>query len=167
MPKLAVEIVKRSDQAKGFIVLPKRWVVERTLAWLGRCRRLAKDFENLTRNAFAFIHLASIRLHAEKALQSSLNFSDGLLASAVADFSTMTGTRMPCHVPVKPMALPEPSLITFPLNFIFRAPIVGLSATSKDTAPVVSSNVMLLRGWKPICPLATRNWSSRCPDAAE
>ena len=42
-----VEIVKRSDHAKGFVVLPKRWVVERTFAWLGRCRRLAKDWENL------------------------------------------------------------------------------------------------------------------------
>jgi transposase len=62
MPQLEVEIVKRSDQAKGFEVLPKRWVVERTLAWLGRCRRLAKDFENLTRNALAFLRLASIRL---------------------------------------------------------------------------------------------------------
>ena len=46
MPQLSVEIVKRSDQANRFIVLPKRWVVERTLAWLNRCRRLAKDFEN-------------------------------------------------------------------------------------------------------------------------
>jgi transposase len=42
MGQINVEIVKRSDQAKGFIILPKRWVVERTLAWLGRCRRLAK-----------------------------------------------------------------------------------------------------------------------------
>ena len=42
-----VEIVKRSDQAKGFLVLPKRWIVERTFAWLGRCRRLAKDWECL------------------------------------------------------------------------------------------------------------------------
>ncbi len=62
LPQLSVEIVKRSDHAKGFEVLPKRWVVERTLAWLNRCRRLAKDFENLTRNAVAFIRLASIRL---------------------------------------------------------------------------------------------------------
>ena len=62
MPQLSVEIVKRSDQAQGFVVLPRRWVVERTLAWLGRCRRLAKDFENLTQMAAAFIHLASIRL---------------------------------------------------------------------------------------------------------
>jgi transposase len=62
MPQLEIEIVKRSDQAQGFEVLPKRWVVERTFAWLGRCRRLAKDFENLTRNALAFLRLASIRL---------------------------------------------------------------------------------------------------------
>ena len=62
LPQLSIEIVKRSDQAKGFAVLPRRWVVERTLAWLGRCRRLSKDFENLTRTAVAFIRLASIRL---------------------------------------------------------------------------------------------------------
>jgi transposase len=62
LPHLATEIVKRSAHAKGFEVLPRRWVVERTFAWLGRCRRLAKDFENLTRNALAFIRLASIRI---------------------------------------------------------------------------------------------------------
>ena len=66
LPQLSVEIVKRSDQAQGFEVLPRRWVVERTFAWLNRCRRLAKDFENLTRNAVAFIRLASIRLMLRK-----------------------------------------------------------------------------------------------------
>jgi transposase len=66
LPLLVTEIVKRSDHAKGFEVLPRRWVVERTFAWLGRCRRLAKDFENLTRNALAFIRLASIRLMMRK-----------------------------------------------------------------------------------------------------
>lgn len=60
--QLTIEIVKRSDKARGFNVLPRRWVVERTIAWLNRCRRLAKDFENLTRTALAFLHLASIRL---------------------------------------------------------------------------------------------------------
>lgn len=53
---------------------PDAWVVERTLAWLNRCRRLAKDFENLSRNALAFIRPASIRLMLRKTLQSSLNF---------------------------------------------------------------------------------------------
>ena len=66
LPELAVEIVKRSDQASGFVVLPMRWVVERTLAWLNRCRRLAKDFENLSYNALAFLRLASIRLMLRK-----------------------------------------------------------------------------------------------------
>jgi transposase len=61
-----IEIVKRSDAVKGFVVLPRRWVVERTFAWLNRCRRLAKDFENRTRNALAFLKLASIRLMLRK-----------------------------------------------------------------------------------------------------
>ncbi len=59
---IPLEIVKRSDTAKGFVLLPKRWVVERTFGWLGRCRRLAKDFENLTRSHAAFVILAMIRL---------------------------------------------------------------------------------------------------------
>jgi transposase len=59
--ELQAGIVKRSDQVTAFEFLPKRWVVERTFAWLGRCRRLAKDFENLTRTALAFLKLASIR----------------------------------------------------------------------------------------------------------
>ena len=66
MAETNVEIVKRSDAAKGFIVLPRRWVVERTFAWLNRCRRLAKDFENRTRTALAFLKLASIRLMTRK-----------------------------------------------------------------------------------------------------
>ena len=52
---------QRSDRAKGFVVLPKRWVVERTLAWLNRCRRLSKDWENLNHKARAFLMMASIR----------------------------------------------------------------------------------------------------------
>ena len=66
LARVKVEIVKRSDQAKAFVVLPKRWIVERTLAWLGRCRRLAKDWECLNRNALAFLRLASIRLMLRK-----------------------------------------------------------------------------------------------------
>jgi transposase len=46
LARVHVEIVKRSGQATGFIALPKRWIVERTFAWLGRCRRLAKDGGN-------------------------------------------------------------------------------------------------------------------------
>jgi len=66
LARVNLEIVKRSDQAKGFLVLPKRWIVERTFAWLGRCRRLAKDWECLNRTALAFLRLASIRLMLRK-----------------------------------------------------------------------------------------------------
>jgi len=57
-----IEIIKRSDAAKGFEVLPRRWVVERTFAWLGRCRRLAKDFERSIESATAWALIASIRM---------------------------------------------------------------------------------------------------------
>ena len=66
LPQLQTEIVKRSDQVQGFVVLPKRWIVERTIAWLNRCRRLAKDWENLNRKGLAFLRLASIRLMLRK-----------------------------------------------------------------------------------------------------
>lgn len=57
-----LEIVKRSDDAVGFEVLPHRWIVERTFAWLGRFRRLSKDYEVLTETSKAMIHVAMIRL---------------------------------------------------------------------------------------------------------
>ena len=66
MPHLETEIVKRSDTAQGFVVLPKRWIVERTLAWLNRCRRLAKDWEKLNLKALTFLRLASIRFMLRK-----------------------------------------------------------------------------------------------------
>ena len=66
LPYLKTEIVKRSDRASGFVRLPKRWIVERTIAWLNRCRRLAKDWENLNASAPAFLKLASIRLMLRK-----------------------------------------------------------------------------------------------------
>jgi transposase len=62
LSQVQVEIVKRSDQAKGFVVLPKRWVVEGTLAWLNRCHRLGKDWESLNHKARAFLLMASVRL---------------------------------------------------------------------------------------------------------
>ena len=69
---VTVEIVKRSDQAAGFEVLPKRWIVERTIGWLNRCRRLAKDWECRTRKALAFLRLASIRIMLRKLCQKSI-----------------------------------------------------------------------------------------------
>ena len=61
-----LEIVKRPDTAVGFKLVPQRWIVERTIAWPNRCRRLAKDWENLNRKALAFLRLASIRLMLRK-----------------------------------------------------------------------------------------------------
>jgi transposase len=60
-----IEIVKRNE-LHTFVVLPKRWIVERTIAWLNRCRRLARDWENYNRKALAFLYLASIRLMLRK-----------------------------------------------------------------------------------------------------
>jgi len=57
-----VEIVRRADTAKGFEVLPKRWIVERTLAWITANRRMARDFERHAETAIAFIHIAMIKL---------------------------------------------------------------------------------------------------------
>lgn len=70
VPTLRIEIVKRSDDMTGFVVLPRRWVVERTFSWFGRNRRLAcakrmpciKDYENLADTLLAFVTLASIQL---------------------------------------------------------------------------------------------------------
>ena len=62
VPVLRMEIVKRSDNLKGFVVQPRRWVVERTFSWFGRNRRLAKDFENLADTLVAFVTLASIQI---------------------------------------------------------------------------------------------------------
>ena len=68
LARVTVEIVKRLwiKLRTGFVALPKRWIVERTFAWLGRCRRLAKDWECLNNRALAFLRLAPIRLMLRK-----------------------------------------------------------------------------------------------------
>jgi transposase len=58
--KLTVRIVKRSDAAKGFVVLPRRWVVERTLAWITRCRRTVRDYERLPEHHQAMVYWSMI-----------------------------------------------------------------------------------------------------------
>lgn len=60
LDRLAVEIVRRSD-VRRFVVLPRRWIVERTIAWLNRCRRLAKDWEATIASSEAWLVIASIR----------------------------------------------------------------------------------------------------------
>ncbi|QYE33572.1 IS5 family transposase (plasmid) [Polymorphobacter sp. PAMC 29334] len=69
-----IEIIKRSDAAKGFHILPRRWVVERTFAWLGRNRRLAKDFENTIESATTWLFMASVQLITRK-LVTSCNYA--------------------------------------------------------------------------------------------
>lgn len=61
-----VEIVKRSHAAKGFVLLPRRWVVERTFAWLNRNRRLAKDFEATIQSAVTWLYIASVKLMSRR-----------------------------------------------------------------------------------------------------
>lgn len=61
-----LEIVKRCDDVKGFVVLPRRWVVERTFSWLCRYRRLSKDYEQLTENSEAMILIAMINLMSRR-----------------------------------------------------------------------------------------------------
>jgi len=61
-----IEIVKRSDTAKGFILLPRRWVVERTIAWLNRNRRLAKDVEATIESSMTWLYIASVKLMSRR-----------------------------------------------------------------------------------------------------
>ena len=65
-PKLKVEVVKRSDEIHGCVVLPRRWVVERTFGWLMRHRRLVRDYERTVSSAEAWIHLAMIRIQLRR-----------------------------------------------------------------------------------------------------
>ncbi len=79
--RIKVSVVKRSDQsAKGFVVLPKRWIVERTLGWLNRARRLAKDFEATVESSQAWVMLAITFLLLRR-IVSRITLSDVLLTS--------------------------------------------------------------------------------------
>jgi putative transposase len=60
--RMVLSVVLRSDKQKGFVVLPRRWVVERTFAWLNNSRRLSKDYERLTETSEAFVQMAMMRL---------------------------------------------------------------------------------------------------------
>jgi len=56
-----LEIVRKNKDAKGFDILPRRWVVERTFAWMGRCRRLSKDYERRTDTSMGWVTLSACR----------------------------------------------------------------------------------------------------------
>jgi transposase len=70
MGRWTLAIVKRPDAARGFCLLPRRWAVERTFAWLGRNRRLAKDFEATIGSAEAWLYLASVQLLVRRLARS-------------------------------------------------------------------------------------------------
>ena len=102
MRQVNVEIVKRSNVVKGLTVLSKRWIVERTTAWLNRCRRLAKDWECLNRKALAFLRLASARLMLRKLCQqikSSRKGSNIMLPWLSLDDALVQPTRTPSDTP--------------------------------------------------------------------
>lgn len=71
--KIDLEIVKRSDQESGFKVVPRRWVVERTFGWLGRQRRLSKDYEYRTNTSETMVYLSMTRIMLRRAAQVVLN----------------------------------------------------------------------------------------------
>ena len=66
MGNWTIEVIMRSDAAKGFVLLPRRWFVERTLAWLNRNRRLAKDFEATIESAVTWHYIASVKLMSRR-----------------------------------------------------------------------------------------------------
>ena len=68
-----LEIVKKPEGQKGFAVLPRRWVVERTFGWLGRYRRLSKDYEHSTQSSEAMIYLAMIHIMVRRLAPSKAN----------------------------------------------------------------------------------------------
>jgi len=70
--QINVEIIERSVAGR-FVVLPKRWIVERTIAWLNRCRRLAREWECMSRNGLAFLRWAAVRMMVRKLCQIPIN----------------------------------------------------------------------------------------------
>jgi len=65
--RIKLDIVRRCDDVKGFKVLPKRWIVERTFGWLSKYRRMSKDYETTTESSVAMIHIAMTRLMLKRA----------------------------------------------------------------------------------------------------
>lgn len=70
-----LEIVKRNDNVKGFVVLPRRWVVERTFGWLNRSRRLSKNYERLTTSSEAMVYLAMLPLMIRRLAKQQVHYA--------------------------------------------------------------------------------------------
>jgi len=73
LPKLKVKVVKRSDDVRGFRVLPRRWFVEQTFGWLMRSRRLVRDYETKETHAEAFVYVSMIRTQLRRLAQDLMN----------------------------------------------------------------------------------------------
>ena len=108
-----LQIVRRCDRHR-FVVLPKRWIVERTLAWISRCRRLARDYERHTRKAAAFVRLAMIRLMLRRLARPLLRVK----TSRIGTEGNLQGkiTRQP------PAVRGSPHLVRFPVRRENRDP---------------------------------------------
>ena len=76
---VVLQIIKRNDDVKGFQVLPRRWVVERTFGWLIRNRRLSRDYERRTGNSEAMIKIAMIRLMAIRLAGQQVRWSNRVM----------------------------------------------------------------------------------------
>lgn len=90
---LLLQIVKRTDDVKGFQVLPRRWVVERTFGWLVRNRRLARDYERLPTNSEAMIKIAMIRLMATRLAGQAAHWSNATEREAARRLTIDTQLR--------------------------------------------------------------------------
>ena len=75
-PHWTFETVRKPPGQKGFAPLPRRWVVERTFAWISRCRRMGRDFERYARTALAFAVLAMVRVMIRRLARSASNQPD-------------------------------------------------------------------------------------------
>ena len=82
IPSLRIQIVKRSDDIKGFVLRPPRWVVKKAFSWVGRIRRLAKGWENLAAPLQAFVALVSIQIAIRRLFQGVFALRQGELARA-------------------------------------------------------------------------------------
>jgi|GEM_PF-268098 transposase len=153
-----LEIVKRSDGMTSFEVLPRRWVVERTFAWLGRNRRLAKDFEATIASAAAWLMIAGIQTpyaKDRKALKSNDSFPDGPRDGAETDNPPVKVEPPIVATPVKvsvadsTQSLPTAKSVAstgviedFPLvatsRSPFASPYLGLGADSSSSGRYVA-----------------------------
>ena len=94
VPLLRMGIIRRSDNVRGFVVLPRRWVVERTFSWFGRNRRLAKDFENPAKTLATFVTLACIQLALRRLARAQIvNLANHRFASHDGEGLQTNGER--------------------------------------------------------------------------